>query len=308
MRQDLLDLLICPACLPAERSLRLAGGRRGGGEILAGSLDCNGCGRAYPIEEGLAVLLPAPEDAAGGNKYLQPATVSSYLWSHFADLADDPDASAAYRQWAALVPADGQLTLDLGCAVGRLSFELAPRGGLVVGLDRSRPLVEKARQLAREGALDFPLVLEGRLSEPRRIELPETWRQHPPEFLVADALALPFPAHVADRLCSLNLLDKVPRPHRHLAECDRVAASEKTCLLISDPFSWSTECAAEADWLGGTENGSYAGFGCDNLRRILVAEGEPPWRVTGEGEVAWTIRNHRNHFELIRSQYLRAER
>ncbi len=308
MRQDILDILICPACLPVERPLRLTGARRAGNEILAGSLDCRACGRSYPIEDGLGLLLPEKEAAVASDKYLQPATVSAYLWSHFADLAGDPDASMAYRKWAALVPEGGRLALDLGCAVGRLSFELAARGGLVIGLDRSRPLVEKARKLARDGVLDYPLILEGRLSEPRRIELPAAWRAHPPEFLVADALALPFPAGVADRLCSLNLLDKVPKPCRHLAECDRVAAREGACLLVSDPFSWSTECAAEADWLGGTDGGPYAGYGRDNLRRILEREGEPPWRITTEGEVAWTIRNHRNHFELIRSQYLRAER
>jgi uncharacterized protein YbaR (Trm112 family) len=308
MRQDLLDILICPACLPAERPLRLAGAHRAGDEILAGSLNCRGCGRSYPIEDGLALLLPEPEDGAGDDKYRQPATVSAYLWGHFADLTGDPDASDAYRQWAKLVPEGGRLALDLGCAVGRLSFELAARGGLVIGLDRSRPLVEMARQLARDGVLDYPLILEGRLSEPRRIELPAALRAHPPEFLVADALALPFPAGVADRLCSLNLLDKVPKPRQHLSECDRIAAGKQACLLVSDPYSWSTECAAEADWLGGTKQGPYAGSGRDNLRRILEREGEPPWRITAEGEVAWTIRNHRNHFELIRSQYLRAER
>jgi SAM-dependent methyltransferase len=308
MRQDLLDILICPACLPAERPLRLSGARRAGNEILAGTLDCRTCGRVYPIEEGLAVLLAEPGTPATPDKYDQPATVSAYLWSHFADLAGDPDAFEAYRQWAALVPAGEGLALDLGCAVGRMSFELAACGGLVVGLDRSRPLVAKARQLARDGTLDYPLTLEGRLSELRRIELPAAWHRHPPEFLVADALALPFPAQVADCLCSLNLLDKLPQPRRHLAECDRVAAGAGACLLVSDPYSWSTECAAEEDWLGGTDVGPYAGFGRDNLRRILEREGEPPWRVTAEGQVAWTIRNHRNHFELIRSQYLRAER
>jgi SAM-dependent methyltransferase len=308
MRQDLLDLLICPACLPAERPLRLTGARRGGGEILSGALDCRSCGRSYPIENGLAQLLPESEAPAAPDKYDQPTTVSAYLWSHFADLSADPDASEAYRRWAQLVPEGGELALDLGCAVGRLSFELAARGGLVLGLDRSRPLVAKARQLAKEGFVDYPLTLEGRLSEARRIELPDAWRQRPPEFLVADALALPFPAGVADRLCSLNLLDKVPGPRRHLAECDRVAAGEGAVLLVSDPYSWSTECAAEEDWLGGTDVGPYAGFGRDNLRRILEGEGAPPWRVTAEGQVAWTIRNHRNHFELIRSQYLRAER
>ena len=307
MRQELLDILICPACLPQERPLALSGARCGAGEILAGTLECPGCGRGYPVEEGLAVLLPEPP-AGVADKYRQQATVSAYLWSHFADLTGDPDASAAYSAWAGLLPGDGTLALDLGCAVGRMSFELAAGGGLAVGLDRSPELVRQARRLARDGFLDYPLFLEGVLSEPRRIELPPAWHRNLPEFLVADVLALPFATGAAATLCSLNLIDKLPRPRHHLVECDRVAAAEGARFLFSDPFSWSTECAPPEAWLGGTESGPYAGEGLANVRRILETECRTPWRVTATGSVDWTIRNHRNHFERIRSRYLRGER
>ena len=34
----------------------------------------------------------------------------------------------------------------------------------------------------------------------------------------------------------------------------------------------------------------------------------PPWRVAGRGSAWWKIRTHVNHFELIRSCFVKAER
>lgn len=34
----------------------------------------------------------------------------------------------------------------------------------------------------------------------------------------------------------------------------------------------------------------------------------PPWNVDQEGSVWWKIRNHRNHFELIHSEFIGATR
>lgn len=47
MEPEVLDLLVCPVCLAA-----LAGGD---GQWLC----CKGCGRRYPIEDGIPVLLAA---------------------------------------------------------------------------------------------------------------------------------------------------------------------------------------------------------------------------------------------------------
>ncbi|OVE75060.1 hypothetical protein BVX95_00370 [archaeon D22] len=79
-------------------------------------------------------------------------------------------------------------------------------------------------------------------------------------------------------------------------------------LLVSDPFSWSDEIAPENAWLGGTKTGPFAGRARDNLRNLLETGFAPTWLVEEQGEVWWKIRNHANHFELIRSEYLLAIR
>ncbi len=303
-----MDSLICPACLPREISLRLERHEGKGDEVEEGALRCGLCRRVYVIREGIGVLLPADGSDDGDDPYTRPRTISAYLWSHFADLWEDPDAGEAYPRWARLLNQASGSALDVGCAVGRMTLELAASGAPALGLDRSLPFIRLARRLARTGRLTFGLTLEGQLVEERHIRLPERLRGVRAEFLVADALALPFARGAFARVASLNLLDKVAAPRRHLAELDRVAAARQATLLIADPYSWSPAYSPPEQWLGGTAGGTYAGRGGDNLRRILGRECTPGWQVIAEDTVPWVIRNHARHFELIRSHCLFAER
>ncbi|HEY7746558.1 MAG TPA: methyltransferase domain-containing protein [Desulfuromonadales bacterium] len=310
MDSKLLDLLICPACLPGEKPLRPAALTHAGGDVLAGRLECPGCHRHYPIEKGVAILLPEAKTAEqrAADRYESSAAVASYLWGHFGDLLDDPEATDAYVRWAGLVEGVDGPALDAGCAVGRLTFELGRHCELAVGIDRSLAFIRLARRLKEEGRYAFRLFLEGRLSERKTVVLPADWPRERCEFLVADAQALPFPRGTFHAGCSLNLVDKLPRPRRHLAELNRVALPAGARLLFADPFSWSPAAAPATEWLGGTTRGSFAGGGRENVRRLLETGLSPPWRVTRDDSVWWKLRSHRNHFELIRSITLLAER
>jgi uncharacterized protein YbaR (Trm112 family) len=310
MDRRLLDLLICPACLPAEKPLRPAALTQDDGDVLAGRLECSGCNRHYPIEKGAAILLPEPITAElrASDRYESPATIAAYLWSHYGDLFGDPEATDAYARWAGLIAGVSGPALDAGCAVGRLTFELGRHCELAIGIDRSLAFTRLCRQLKQEGRLAFRLPHEGRLTQPRTIRIPSDWRRERCEFLVADAQALPFPQGLFKGGCSLNMVDKLPRPRRHLEELNRVAAAAGAQLLFADPFSWSAAAATAREWLGGTTRGPFAGGGRDNVRRLLETTFSPPWRVTRADAVWWKLRSHRNHFELIRSETLLAER
>ena len=106
-------------------------------------------------------------------------------------------------------------------------------------------------------------------------------------------------------------MEKVPDPLLHLAEANRVLREKDSMFLFSDPFSWSSDIAEEKYWLGGTEKGKYSGRGINNVFSLLQGkDGEisPIWTVEKEGDIWWKIRNHRNHFELIRSCFIKAIR
>jgi hypothetical protein len=110
---------------------------------------------------------------------------------------------------------------------------------------------------------------------------------------------------------SLNVVDKVPKPLTHIAEINRLARTADAQLLFSDPFSWSKEVAPEEQWLGGKQNGFFSGRGKDNIMALLEGRMNgffPPGRSKDHGHIWWKIRTHSNHFELIRSCYIKASR
>lgn len=55
MKESTLDILRCPL---DKAELELEVDERDGDEILDGTLTCTDCGEAYPIEDGIANLLP----------------------------------------------------------------------------------------------------------------------------------------------------------------------------------------------------------------------------------------------------------
>lgn len=312
MKPLLAELLICPACLPEEYSLRLRAEETDADEIVSGTLACERCGRVYPIAEGLADLDPNRERRPrSSSKYESPTALSSYLWSHFATILGEDQAAGAYIQWAGLMaPTDG-LCLDIGAAVGRFAFEMANKCEFVIGLDNSVSFMRTARELMRRRRLRLTLPDEGELTLERDLVLPADWQTDHMEFIVADAQALPFSSDRFAAVASLNMVDKVSRPLVHLREANRVAAPGPAQFLLSDPFSWSAEAAAPEDWLGGRKQGPFAGHGLDNIRALLGrADGPlgPPWTIDGQGQVWWTIRTHSNHYEWIRSRYVKAVR
>lgn len=311
MKKQLVSRLICPACLPREHALQLDISSAEVDDIIDGILICQHCDSRFPIRQGIAFLDPDQQEDRQANRYEQEEVVSSYLWSHYGDLLDDGQATDAYQQWAGLMEPHPGMALDLGGAVGRFTFEMSGKCDLAVGVDKSLAFVKTARRFMQEGELRFTLKDEGLLGREVVICRPAQWQPERVEFIVADAQRLPFAAHTASSVASLNLVDKLPEPYVHLQEINRVAASSGSQLLLSDPFSWSTEAAEIDQWLGGKEDGPYAGKGLDNIVAILCHGQEglsPGWQLIQRDHVWWKIRSHSNHYELIRSCFIKAAR
>jgi len=312
MKKRLLDLIICPCCLPGEYPFIADIGREHDGDIESGTLICPECGARFPIVDGVAMLDPhATDSQRTANKYETDEVVSSYLWSHFGDLIADEHASQAYSTWAGLMQSQTGVALDAGGAVGRFTFEMSTRCDFAVGIDTSHAFIRAARYLMRERCMAVSLKDEGLLRREVTIHLPDNWRSDRVEFIVANALALPFRRTSIALFSSLNLVDKVPSPIRHLREMNRVTRATTAQFLLSDPFSWSTDAAPMEEWLGGTGDGPFTGKGLANVSALLVDDkGElaPVWRLDETGSVWWKIRTHSNHFELIRSCYVHASR
>jgi len=309
MKRWLQEKLICPECAPEEHPLTLRVTREQDGDVLEGELECVSCQRVYGIEEGVAVLLPESSMAllSADSGYNSKAMLSSYLWSHFSEFFNGTGATDAYRTWSSYFVKTHGWALDTGCAVGRLSFELSKTHSRVVGMDTSLSFIKKARQLLKQKRLEFELIVEGHLTERQSCEFDRDWNYDRVEFVVADAMALPFQRTLFSTATSINVLEKVPQPLHHLANINHVLKDDNAMFVFSDPFSWDEAVSAPDVWLSGRTEGPYKGRGIDTISRLMTGDGgtfHPPFEILDQGDVGWKIRKTENLWEHITSQFL----
>jgi SAM-dependent methyltransferase/uncharacterized protein YbaR (Trm112 family) len=288
------------------------------------------CRHEYPIIDGIPVIVPDLRrlmaergvevlvrddidpmlesllgDAIGPDSWFDSMRqmLSTYGWDAYADLdpaeaqlAGAPQPGAARRCLSALLalasfrPGPSPLMLDLGCAAGRTSFDLAASfpDALVLGCDINLGLLRLA-QGARAGEVSYPRRRIGLVYDRRRFPAPMPGAQRV-DFWACDANCLPFPAGIADLAAALNLLDCVPDPAALLAELARCVCPAGP-LLLATPFDWATRATAPETWIGGhSQRGPDAGAAAPALRNLLASQG---WHIAGEAEHApWQTRLH----------------
>ena len=304
------------------------------GDISEGVLVCTEplCLREHPIIDGIAVVVadlpswashqldpvlwrddlsPAIEsllgDAAGPGSFLERerTALSAYGRVHWGDFdCDEPlprDASIAGLvdaafQLLAHSTTGGGAWIDLGCAVGRATREVARRtGDLTVGVDLSFAMLRVAERARREGRVRFPLRRVGLVYDRREFKVDEM-PADAMSFWCADVGNLPFADGTFNGALSLNVLDCVASPLQHLLEIGRVLP-DGAPALVSTPYDWSANATPLAQWLGGHSQRSDAhGSSAAEVRRVLQsmdlglrieAERERvPWRVY-VNERAW---------------------
>jgi ubiquinone/menaquinone biosynthesis C-methylase UbiE/uncharacterized protein YbaR (Trm112 family) len=306
LKKSITELLICPQCLPDENLLFLNEKISDGEDIIEGTLQCNVCGKIYEISNGVAILDPDyNEEFHKTFQYETFQALSEYLWSHYSDKFETDEKNVAYEKFAQLIEENNGVFLDVGCAVGRFAIEMTNKFSNVIGIDKSYKFIKTARDIVKGNLKNFEIIEEGYLK--KEIEFPDlkNYQLDNAEFIVADALRLPFKSEFFSGVSSLNIFDKVPLPEVHINEMDRVLKDRKSQFLISDPFSWSEQVTEKEYWLGGKSEGRFAGRGIDNLEKILKNKN---FKIKNRGFIWWKIRNHKNHFELIRSCYIKGEK
>jgi uncharacterized protein YbaR (Trm112 family) len=313
MKKWLIDTLICPECRDMERQLSVDIQKEDEEEIMEGQLICPECNKRYKIHEGIAVVvpdksLPITRETAGYGSF---SMLSSYFWSHYSEFFNGPDATDAYKKWAALFTPQQGWALDIGCSVGRLTFEMTKTHDRAVGIDTSFSFVRAARSLAARKELTFDLIMEGRITEKRSCTLDPDFQFGRAEFIVADAMALPFRSNCFATANSVNVLEKVADPASHLSEANRVMDKADARFLFSDPFTWDEAVSPPDQWLGGRNQGPFNGYGMDNICRLLQDDTgifSPAMSIRKTGRVLWKIRKTRNLWEHITSQFVMAQR
>ena len=237
--------------------------------------------------------------------------LSSYAFSHYHDLAPPelqepgflPNSLLQLLEHALALAAESSATppagpiLDLGCAVGRTTFELAQRSEeLVLGIDLNFSLLRLAARLLHSGEIAFPLRRVGLVYQRQAFAIPWEGRERI-DFWACDATALPFRANRFARALSLNLLDCLRSPYDHLLELERLLRPGGEALLAT-PYDWSASATPVEAWLGGhSQRTAQQGASDARLRELLTPGRTGSIRTTLQlrreiAELPWRLRLH----------------
>lgn len=197
--------------------------------------------------------------------------------------------------------------LDLGCASGRATFELARHFEHVTGIDFSARFIGQGVQLAEQGVLRYTMVDEGELvlyKERSLKELALDKFKHKVEFFQGDACNLKPLFTGYDFILAANLIDRLYNPSKFLSSI-HTRLNLFGILLIASPYTWLEEHTLRDEWIGGFKlNGENFGT-LDGLKEILS---EHFRLIEGPIEVPFVIRETRRKFQHTLSEVTLWER
>jgi putative 4-mercaptohistidine N1-methyltranferase len=232
------------------------------------------------------------------NPYESRRLVGEYLFFHYASFEEAAgDLPVPREAWdfaervvSELLGDSGTLesALDVGCAVGRSSFELARRAKRVVGVDYSKAFIDAAQTLQAAGKMPGEVLAEGERMQEFEAQVPAGIERERVEFLVGDATDLP-PLGAFDVVLAANLICRLPEPRKFLERLPSLVKSGGQ-LLLATPFSWLEEFTPRDHWLGGRQD-SPSSF--EVLRQIL----EPDFELETTKNLPFLIREHTRKFQ-----------
>jgi putative 4-mercaptohistidine N1-methyltranferase len=182
--------------------------------------------------------------------------------------------------------------LDVGCAVGRASFELARNYASVTGIDFSRRFIDAAETLKKSGEMAFNRLDEGARSTRciARVS-PEIPRERV-AFETGDAMNLRDNLGAYDLVLAANLLCRLHDPAKFLARLPHLVKPGGR-LVITTPCTWLEEFTPRANWLCGKDSSTL-----DGLHGHL----DPHFTLTETHEMPFVIREHARKFQWTVAQ------
>jgi putative 4-mercaptohistidine N1-methyltranferase len=241
--------------------------------------------------------------AAMSNVYESDSLVDQYLLFHYGTAEDQlpylfgPREALFYpvRCVSEFLPAIGvvERALDLGCAVGRSTFELSRWAPEVIGIDLSHRFIEAANRVRETGQIEIRRVEEGELSTRFTRELPSELRRAHCRFEIGDATELPTNIGQFDLVLAANLIDRVKAPENLLRSFSTLVRSGGH-LILSSPYTWLEEFTPKSAWLGGRYDAAgYQKSTISGLKEALHAAFD--LKVTKE--LPFLIREHARKFQ-----------
>jgi putative 4-mercaptohistidine N1-methyltranferase len=237
------------------------------------------------------------------NVYESDLLVDQYLLFHYGTADDQfpylhgPREALFYpvRCVSDFLPVIGAVhrALELGCAVGRSTFELSRWAEEVVGIDLSHRFIAAANQVRETGRIEIRRVEEGELVTQLTRELPLDLHPERCRFEVGDATQVPKGIGQFDVVLAVNLIDRVKSP-KDLLDSFSTLVRPGGHLILSSPYTWLEDFTPKSAWLGGRYGlAGEAKSTLDGIKETLLGAFE--LRLTKD--VPFLIREHARKFQ-----------
>lgn len=228
--------------------------------------------------------------------YESDDALAQYLWLHYqgtSEAAPFPVRCVTETLDPARLPPHAR-ALDVGCAVGRSTFELARWCRAVVGVDYSQRFVDAAQQLQAGAALGYELVEQGELTERFTARVPDDVDRTRVRFMQGDAQQLPAGLGTFDVVLLANLLCRLTEPRRCLAQMAALVRPGGQ-LVITTPSTWKQIHTPRENWLGGFTRDGAPVRTLDGLHEAL----DKNFALARRLDLPLLIREHARKFEYI---------
>ena len=185
----------------------------------------------------------------------------------------------------------GSRALDLGCAVGRITFELSKFCDSVVGIDASKSFITCADLIKAGGTASFRLTREGSLGTPAEVQLPADLARDRVTFLQGDAADPPASVGKFDVVILANLLDRLAHPRKMLQKLPEITRPGAQVIICS-PFTWWDDFTDPDERLGGFVRDGKEVTSMETITELLSDDFSPPVI----GDEPFLIRQHERKF------------
>jgi len=146
-----------------------------------------------------------------------------------------------------------QRAFDVGCAIGRSSFELAREFDEVIGVDFSARFIQEAQRLKESGVLRYTTPVEGELEDFHEVRLNKFGLEHASKkvnFWQADACNLKPIFTDFDLIFAGNLIDRLYDPRKFI-ESTAERIRQGGLLVLTSPYTWQEGSTPKEKWIGG---------------------------------------------------------
>ena len=222
---------------------------------------------------GFRYVITNNEDKKEMDIYESDALVSQYCEFQYGDTHFGVNNFAIEcAKIASKYAVNNTKALDLGCATGRATYELAKTFDEVEGIDFSVRFVQVGTKLKEDGAVSFQSPDEAELFTNKKVTIEELGYENLKDkvaFWQGDACNLKPNFNSYDMILATNLIDRLYQPRLFLDTIDE-RLNDDGILILTSPYTWQESSTKKEFWLGGykDENGNDVKT-IDTLQEIL---------------------------------------